>query len=53
LPGWLARLGICQADGFTKSNRPAAHARPVQLWTLADAGLAREWLAVNIYKASC
>lgn len=33
----LAHAGILRRDGFRNSNRPAAHARPLSVWALADA----------------
>jgi hypothetical protein len=33
----LADAGILWRDGFRKSNRPIAHARPLSFWRLADA----------------
>ncbi len=44
VPGGLARAGIISPDGFTTSNRPEAHARPVALWRLVDPAAARSWL---------
>lgn len=44
-PGSLARAGIIRADGFTKTCRPAAHARPLTVWVLRDRGAAEQWLA--------
>ena len=33
----LAHAGILRRDRFKNSNRPAAHARPLSVWALADA----------------
>lgn len=44
-PGALARAGIIRADGFAKTCRPTAHARPVTVWQLADRAAAVRWLA--------
>ena len=33
-----------EADGFAKSRRPDAHARPVQVWRLVDRAAALAWL---------
>ena len=44
VPGPLAAAGIIEADGFAKSTRPESHARPVQLWRLADRAAALAWL---------
>jgi hypothetical protein len=33
--------------GFRNSNRPAAHARPLSIWKLADAAGAAAWLAAH------
>lgn len=46
-PGALARLGIIRADGYAKTCRPTAHARPVTVWTLADRTAAVDWLDAN------
>jgi len=45
VPSVLARVGIIRRDGFTRSTRPQAHARPVSIWKLADAVAAKRWLA--------
>ena len=42
--GELADAGIIRADGFVKSTRPEAHARPVQRWRLEDREAAAAWL---------
>jgi len=44
VPGELADAGIIAADGFAKSRRPEAHARPVQIWRLIDRDAALTWL---------
>jgi len=46
-PGELATSGIIAADGYRKSRRPEAHARPVTVWRLRDRDAAFDWLAVN------
>jgi len=47
VPGELVAAGIIAADGFIRSTRPQAHARPVQLWRLADREAALRWLAAH------
>lgn len=47
VPGELAAAGIIVADGFTKSRRAESHARPVQVWRLADRDAALAWLAAH------
>lgn len=47
VPGPLARAGIIRADGFQKTSRPTAHARPLTVWTLADRAAAERWLATH------
>lgn len=42
----LADAGILRRAGFRPSTRPAAHARPLSVWELADAA-ARVWLATH------
>lgn len=44
VPTDLARAGIISADGYTRTARPTAHARPVTVWRLVDAAAARRWL---------
>jgi hypothetical protein len=44
VPGELAALGIITAEGYAKSARREAHARPVQVWLLADSDAAVRWL---------
>jgi len=44
VPSQLAFAGIIKADGFVKTSRPKAHARPIQRWTLVDRGKAEQWL---------
>jgi hypothetical protein len=41
----LARAGIIRADGYAKTCRPTAHARPLTVWLLADRAAALRWLA--------
>ena len=41
----LADAGILRRTGFRTSARPIAHARPLSVWTLADADGATAWLA--------
>lgn len=43
----LADAGVLRRIGFRNSNRPAAHARPVSVWQLADSACAIAWLAAN------
>ena len=40
-----ADTGIIQRIGYRPSTRPAAHARPLSVWRLADAAAAVAWLA--------
>ena len=47
VPGALARAGIIEPDGFTKSRRRDAHARPVQVWRLVDRAAALVWLTAH------
>jgi hypothetical protein len=47
VPGELARAYIIAANGFMKSARPQAYARPVQGWKLADRDAALRWLAMH------
>ncbi len=44
VPGELAEAGIIAADGFIRSTRPEAHARPIQRWRLLDRTAALAWL---------
>ena len=46
-PSPLAKRGIIRADGFTRSCRPEAHARPVTVWRLADPLAAEQWLRTH------
>jgi len=41
----LAEAGILRRAGFRNSTRPAAHARPLSVWLLADVPGARTLLA--------
>jgi hypothetical protein len=41
----LSDAGILRRDGFRKSIRPIAHARPLSVWRLADADAAAASLA--------
>lgn len=41
----LADAGILLRDGYRNSTRPAAHARPISVWRLADANAAIAWLS--------
>ena len=43
----LADAGILHRAGFRNSTRPAAHARPLSLWRLADADAALARLAAH------
>jgi len=45
VPSPLARAGIIRADGFGKTCRAIAHARPLTRWQLADRDRALRWLA--------
>ena len=47
VPGALARGGIIRKAGFTESDRPQAHRRPILVWQLADPAAARRWLATH------
>jgi hypothetical protein len=44
LPTPLARAGIIRQEGFARTTRAVAHARPVAVWALADEAKARAWL---------
>ena len=44
VPPPLARAGIIRANGFSKTCRPTAHARPLTVWILADRDAAVRWL---------
>lgn len=44
VPGMLAFAGIIRADGFVKTSRPTAKARPIQRWALVNRGEAEQWL---------
>lgn len=44
VPTALAFAGIIRADGFLKTSRPTAHARPVTIWRLVDRDAAERWL---------
>lgn len=46
-PGELARARIVEQDGFAKSTRPEAHARPIGVWRLINRSAATEWLATH------
>lgn len=41
----LADAGILRRSGFRNSTRPAAHARPLSVWSLTDAAAATAHLA--------
>lgn len=47
VPGSLARAGIIRAGGYVRTCRPSAHARPLQVWILADQAAAERWLAAH------
>lgn len=47
VPGALALLRIIEHAGFAKTNRAAAHARPVSIWRLRDREAALRWLAAH------
>lgn len=44
VPSQLAFAGIIRADGFVKTARPKAHARPIQRWALVERSKAEQWL---------
>jgi hypothetical protein len=44
VPTALADAGLIRAVGYTKTTRPAAHARPIQIWALHDRAGAIDWL---------
>lgn len=44
VPGSLARANIIRCAGYRPAARPAARARIVTLWALADRGRAIAWL---------
>ena len=44
VPSLLAFAGIIRADGFVKTSRPKAHARPIQRWALVSRDKAEQWL---------
>ena len=44
VPGPLAKAGIIEPDGFAKTVRPKAHARPVTVWRLCGPSAAFQWL---------
>ena len=43
----LADARILRRAGYRPSTRPAAHARPVSVWQLADADAALAWLTAH------
>jgi hypothetical protein len=43
----LADAGIIRGIGSTKSKRPEAHARKIDVWALTDRAAALSWLAAN------
>jgi hypothetical protein len=43
-PAPLAKAGIIEPLGFTRTARPEAHARPLTVWGLRDRGKALDWL---------
>lgn len=47
VPGELATAGIIRRDGYVRTCRPEAHARPVSIWRMADASKAERWLATH------
>jgi hypothetical protein len=47
VPTALAKARIIASDGFRKSVRRSAHARPVTVWRLIDPSAALAWLAEN------
>ena len=44
VPSPLAFAGIIRADGFVKTSRPKAKARPIQRWVLVNRAKAEQWL---------
>ncbi|MHB1035741.1 MAG: hypothetical protein ACYC35_12925 [Pirellulales bacterium] len=48
VPTLLARLGIIEAAGFVRSERPERHASYIQVWKLANRPKAIAWLADNL-----
>lgn len=47
VPGTLARAGVIRRAAYVTAQRPAAHARPLSLWELADRDAAMAWLATH------
>lgn len=47
VPGTLARAGVIRRAAYVTAQRPAAHARPLSLWELADRDAALAWLATH------
>lgn len=47
VPGELVRAGIIAPDGYVRTTRPEAHARPVQRWALRDRIAALAWLKAH------
>jgi len=45
VPKALLAAGAIAADGYGKTTRPTAHARPVTVWRLLNRGKAESWLA--------
>jgi hypothetical protein len=45
VPGPLAEAHIIRSVGYLRSRRPAAHARDLRVWELADRSAALAWLA--------
>jgi hypothetical protein len=43
VPGPLAEEGIIRGGDFVKTSRPEGHARPIQVWVLADRQAALDW----------
>lgn len=43
VPGLFARRQWIVADGYEKSRRPQAHARPILRWRLVDAAALSAW----------
>ena len=47
VPGELARADVIRYDGFLRTTRAEAHARPVTVWALADRAAALDWLTAH------
>jgi hypothetical protein len=47
VPKALVAAGIIAADGFDRTTRRTAHARPVTVWRLLDRSKAESWLSTH------